>query len=241
MSYAGVAAPKIQRIASNDEKLKCCDLEACELGVEGANAVTLYKHSFFNGLKGNVHILQVADALANNTILQVLILEDNNIGDEGLTQLCEALSSKNTTLKSLNIGNNGITKAGIDKICGMLFRSRYNLIAFRHVVKKQQLNLIKLGGLNLILNTVNDFFFQGNKFGEAGCKAVARVLETENKTLQKIYLGYNAVGEYGAGAFQKTLRTNTSLILVTLNANLSFLCSRLLTRLTLEMIFILQI
>ena len=67
----------------------------------------------------------------------------------------------------------------------------------------------------------SDFSTQGNKFGEAGAKLLAQVLEHDNQTLQKLYVGYNAVGEFGANAFVKTLRTNTTLTMVTP----SFYCS----------------
>ena len=62
---------------------------------------------------------QGAKALAQNTTLKVLVLNNNNIGGEGAKALAEALKT-NTTLTNLNLGSNQIGDEGARAIADAL-------------------------------------------------------------------------------------------------------------------------
>jgi hypothetical protein len=67
-------------------------------------------------------ITAIADALRVNGGLTELSIYGNNVGDEGVDAICEAIkSNKDTKLLSLNgIGNNGIGPVGANIVAAMV-------------------------------------------------------------------------------------------------------------------------
>ena len=51
-------------------------------------------------------------ALRSNTTLEGLNLSENELGDEGIRNLCEGFFGHNTTLRELDLSRNGITAEG---------------------------------------------------------------------------------------------------------------------------------
>ena len=64
-------------------------------------------HVIFTGDSGVVH---VAEGLASNSTLEMLLLADNPFGDEGGLRLTEVLCTDNTTLKVLDLHGTHMTK-----------------------------------------------------------------------------------------------------------------------------------
>ena len=66
-------------------------------------------------------ITAIADALRVNGSLTVLILWRNDLKDEGVSAICEAIqSNKETKLASLNFGDNGIGPVGATAVAAMV-------------------------------------------------------------------------------------------------------------------------
>ncbi len=66
-------------------------------------------------------ITAIADALRVNGGLTALDLSFNNLKDEGVRAVCEAIqSNKETKLASLNLGRNGIGPVGVKSVAAMV-------------------------------------------------------------------------------------------------------------------------
>jgi len=117
----------IKRISSNDPTLTTLDIQANNIGPEGAKALA-------NALKTNTTLTTLdiqannigpegakalADALKTNTILTTLKLWSNNIGPEGAKALANALKT-NTTLTTLDLSRNNIGQEGANALADAL-------------------------------------------------------------------------------------------------------------------------
>jgi len=105
----------------------------------------------------------LADALTNDTNLEILYLHDNHIADLGVQYIAQSLSTKNLTLKTLDLGSNNITDEGAEYLAEML---------------KTNQTLIHL-------------YLRNNKIGDRGIQALANILAYPNKTLEELVLDQN--------------------------------------------------
>ena len=77
--------------------------------------------SFGNRTYSVEGITAIADALRVNGGLTALDLSFNDLKDEGVSAVCEAIqSNKETKLASLNFGNNGISPVGGNAVAAMV-------------------------------------------------------------------------------------------------------------------------
>ena len=66
-------------------------------------------------------ITAIADALRVNGSLTALVLSFNNLKDEGVSAVCEAIqSNKETKLSSLNFRHNGVGPVGANAVAAMV-------------------------------------------------------------------------------------------------------------------------
>jgi Ran GTPase-activating protein (RanGAP) involved in mRNA processing and transport len=105
----------------------------------------------------------LADALINDTNLEILYLHDNHISDLGVQYLSQSLSTKNFTLKTLDLGSNNITDEGAEYLAEML--------------KTNQI-LVHL-------------YLRNNQIGNRGTEALANTLAYPNKILEELVLDQN--------------------------------------------------
>ena len=120
---------------SNNRSFENLILANCEIGNEGAHALAHNNTTLRNlNLRGNmitfmtfpanssITILNLSDnsigaaaaaVLASCTSLKTLILDNNNVGDEGARAFAFA---NGTTLKSLSLGRNNITDTGVEDL-----------------------------------------------------------------------------------------------------------------------------
>ena len=78
-------------------------------------------HSLRRNFLGAEGAAALAPALAANGALTALDLSFNNIDDEGVSAVCEAIqSNKETKLSSLNFRNNGIGPVGANAVAAMV-------------------------------------------------------------------------------------------------------------------------
>lgn len=130
-----------------------------------------------------------------NACLRTLNISWNNIGDEGVNAISDALMA-NTTLESLNLGWNRITTTGRRNICCMTGPPPATPPGWAHRVAL----------------SLSSIFI--------GVKKLAEVLKSYNNTLSSLYLQHNAITPEGAIALAEALRVNTNLTLLNLEHNL---------------------
>ena len=75
---------------------------------------------FYKGLRVASAVV-IASLISNNASLTELNLYHNEVEDEGVTAICEAVqSNKETKLASLNVGSNKIGPAGAKSVAAMV-------------------------------------------------------------------------------------------------------------------------
>ena len=68
----------------------------------------------------NIGCLEFAKFLCENNEVIECKLSNNNINDEGVKHLCDALKNENCKLTNLNLGRNNINDEGIKHLCDAL-------------------------------------------------------------------------------------------------------------------------
>ena len=99
MNIDGYALP-IKKLKGT-EPVESLDLSGKKLGVASA--------------------IVIASLISVNGSLTVLILWMNDLKDEGVSAVCQAIqSNKETKLASLNFGNNGVSPVGANAVAAMV-------------------------------------------------------------------------------------------------------------------------
>jgi Ran GTPase-activating protein (RanGAP) involved in mRNA processing and transport len=106
----------------------------------------------------------LADALKNNTSLQMLYLSYNRLSDRGVQYLASELSTNNSTLVELQLEHNGITDTGVQYLSEMLKNNR---------------SLVHLG-------------LAGNEIGDQGIQLLSDALTQHNTRLEVLNIRENA-------------------------------------------------
>ena len=75
----------------------------------------------------------ITGALASCSNLEVLYMRDNQLSDEGVRYLAEAMSADNSVLTALGLGGNQITDKGVQYLADMLkVNKRLKVLYLRH-------------------------------------------------------------------------------------------------------------
>ena len=175
-------------------------LDLCKqsIGAEGCSFVVqaLWNNTHIKSLLlgtdgiGNAGAGKVAQLVTHNKQLETVYLGCNLIEEEGVETLGAALE-QNTTVKGLWLKRNPIGVAGAKAIA----------------------RLLRTNGHLRTLDLVN------TQIGLEGLQAVCEVLATENRTLERLYLGGNQINAEGAKHLAKMLRHNKTLKALLLNVN----------------------
>ncbi|KAL3936085.1 MAG: hypothetical protein SGBAC_008518 [Bacillariaceae sp.] len=124
-------------------------------------------------------------------LLDRLDLSNNKLGDDGLTQLCRAISKRNgMQLVELRLSNNGIAHGGIETMMSKLLQ--HNLVS---------LSLDK------------------NAIGDQGCQIVAASLNGM-RSLSRLNLGFNQIGSRGVNSLMRSLVACDSIQYISLSGNI---------------------
>ena len=167
-------------------------------------------NEFFNGLKQNSSTKNVVLSCGNQTLVGGVgheIFKSYQKINNNLTRLCI------TGAVLDNGGGNVITETL--RFC----RNLKNINLRRNNITDEQLlpmiEAIK-GGCNTSLEHLDLF---GNRIGNAGCHAIATLLEHTNSNIQTLYLGRNQIGNEGATVLANSLANNTKLQSIWLSSN----------------------
>ena len=144
-------------------------LRANKIGCLGCKEISEFLVSFFT---------TVSDG---NCKLSSLELGVNNVTDEGVTYLVEALKHSNCKLNTLNLSNNNITDKGAECLAE----------ALKH-------NNCKLNSLYLLQNNITD----------KGVECFAEALKHSNCKLNTLDFSYNNVTNKGAECLAEALKHN---------------------------------
>jgi Ran GTPase-activating protein (RanGAP) involved in mRNA processing and transport len=163
-------------------------------------------------------VCALAEALQQNTVLETLILRDNAIGPEGACSLARALQH-NIGLTRLLLCQNFIGPTGAAAFAKLL---QHNKILTNLYLEGNHILLEGAEALAIALqdNTVlSSLSLKGNHLGPEGATvAIAEALQ-HNNTLISLMLGDNSLGLTDVTAIAKALRHNTVLTSLDLSRN----------------------
>ncbi len=182
-------------------------------------------------------LLQLAEVLGSNNVIQSLDLASNEINSSCLKLLIPALE-KNKTLTNINLSRNNISSRSINKLSALLEKNKTitalnlsdndfsdsEIIAIANMLEKNKsltsimlcANSIGDRGISLIAialkknKTLMHIDLSCNKISPVGAKILAELLEC-NDVLRSLELNSNVVGFLGATAFAKCLKINKTL------------------------------
>ncbi|KAJ8607622.1 hypothetical protein CTAYLR_005768 [Chrysophaeum taylorii] len=154
-----------------------------------------------------------AKVLAGIKEEECLISSSCNIGDQGAWRLAEALG-KNTALRRIGLGRNGISDDGAAAIAASLKKNILLKELYLH-----SNNISDDGAAELAtVSTLDCLGLQKNLIGDAGAVAFAEHLRCSN--LRKLLLAHNRIGDEGARALATALgSSNCKLELLNLQGN----------------------
>jgi Ran GTPase-activating protein (RanGAP) involved in mRNA processing and transport len=157
--------------------------------------------------KKTSEVMAIADFIKTNATLEHLDISGNNIDDNDLKAVLEALKA-NAVLKCIKIS--GIKDESAIAIA--------NILKTNTALKKINLEFSAISAFGAIAiadvlknnTTVEELNVSNNKIGEGGTIAIAEVLEA-NKTLKSLVLKSNNIGVKGLERISEALRINKTL------------------------------
>lgn len=165
---------------------------------------------------GTSGALSLASALRQNQSLVELRARANELGDEGVGAICEALAARGDAAESegssssgggirvVDFGNNSLTSDGAAPLAELLAN---------RTLRELNLYMNELGDAGATVlskalkgdRTLRSLDLGGNAVGPDGARALADAL-SGNRTLHSLELGYNPIGPQGAAALAGALK-----------------------------------
>ena len=176
------------------------------------------------GCKQIQPLLAISDKKCNDAILRRLNRHGNEIEDEGVKHLPEALTHSNCKLKSLNLSTNFIKDGGVKHLAEALTHSNCKLNSlnlFSNFIKEEGVKHLpealthsncKLKSLNLSTNFIKD----------GGVKHLAEALTHSNCKLNSLNLSSNFIKEEGVKHLAEAV-THNNCKLNSLNLSSNFI------------------
>ena len=182
-----------------------------KLRVYGANqALDAANTEFFDGIKRNSSISDLILQCSNQTLIGGVeheILKSYQKINNNLTRLCIQYAVLD------NGGGNVITET-------LRWCTNIKIINLEEnsITDEQLLPMIEAikGGCH---SSLEHLYLFGNRIGNAGCEALATLLEHTNSNIQTLYLDENQIGNEGATAIANSLANNTKLKRLDLRIN----------------------
>ena len=171
-------------------------LRANKIGCLGCKEISEFLVSFFTS---------VSDG---NCKLSSLYLVDNNVTDEGVTYLVEALKHSNCKLNTLNLSFNNVTDKGAECLAEALKHSNCKLNRlhlFKNNVTDKGVECLAeaLKHSNCKLNTLD---LSENNVTEKGAECLAEALKHSNCKLNSLDLWQNKITEEGVNYLAEALK-----------------------------------
>jgi hypothetical protein len=196
-------------------ELKHCSLLKNSLDIESATVVTIL---MLDGNDiGDEGAKAIAEVLKVNAVVTTLDLADNSIEDEGAIAIAESLKV-NAVLTTLQLSGNNI---GVDGAFAIAEALKVNAVVTD--LRLWNNNICDDGAKAIAealkVNAVLTFLrLSGNNIGVDGAKAIAEALKV-NAVLTTLDLIYNNIGPEGAIAIAEALKVNAALTKLNLENN----------------------
>ncbi|KAF9177180.1 hypothetical protein BGZ51_009033, partial [Haplosporangium sp. Z 767] len=159
----------------------------------------------------------LAETLKTNTTLTTLDLGNNSIKDNGALALSDALKT-NSTLITLNLGNNSIGDKGAVALSDAL-KTNSTLITLNLRFNSIGVNgAVALSDVLKTNSTLTTLNLEKNSIGDNGAVALSDALKV-NSTLITLNLRFNSIGDKGAVVLSEALKTNSTLTTLNLGSN----------------------
>ena len=160
---------------------------------------------------------------AKDIPLAKLYLRTNALGDTSVDSLCQFLES-NSTLEKLDLSRNSIGTAGGVAIFNSFHRNRVSRIRCLNLSHNEIVDLDEGNfGVRALLSknrTLRVLNLEGNLIHDEGAQSLAKGIHTNDTTvLERLYLGWNGIGDDGTIALAKMLEENTSMRVLGLGEN----------------------
>ncbi|XP_043537004.1 NACHT, LRR and PYD domains-containing protein 3-like [Chiloscyllium plagiosum] len=220
LSYCGLGTEGIQRLASALHKCKALRLRGNNLTDNGVKLLseTLKREDcqiqildLSSNDLSHTDAQELAKGLSSNSSLTQLNLSQNKLGDTGVTNVCEALSSPQCKIQSLLLCENLIRGKVVEKLM-LTLSTNWSLTSLN-------LNKNKLGdqGIRLMIAalgqrscTLQTLELEGNGITNAYTEDLA-VAPTTNVALTKVNLSDNLLTDQSALALSTLTRRHPSL------------------------------
>ena len=154
--------------------------------------------------------------------LERLYLGQNELGDDGIGNICKSLrqNARTNTIKILSLNDNNIENHGATSI-GKMLRDVNNLECLNlrnNKIDNDGVAQIASGLRKNGYNTVNMLRLGHNQIDDQGASFLSDAL-VDNHTLEKLDLEGNALGVVGAESLAKALESNSTLLVLSLGYN----------------------
>ena len=178
--------------------------------IDEEDSLDAANNEFFNGLKRNSSITDLALHCRNQTLI-------GGVGHE----ILKSYQKINNNLTCLYIHHAVLDNGGGNVIAETLrWCTNIQIINFRHnrITDEKLLPMteaIKVG----CYTSLENLTLYGNRIGNAGCHALATLLEDPHCSLQTLDLDNNQIGKEGATAIANSLVNNTKIQTLELQSN----------------------
>ncbi|KAI2654252.1 Protein phosphatase 1 regulatory subunit 37 [Labeo rohita] len=172
-----------------------------------------------NNLNGYQDSMQLGDLLKYNSTLKTLDLSNNTMCDSGLEEICDALSSQKTGLRTLILSNNHITHLGMSHLQNILPRLKTleTLNLGKNILENRGIHTLKE---SLMINrSLLQLGLASTGITCEGAVTLAEIL-AESPQIQRLDVRQNQVLAGGLMALALALKINRSLIRLDLDQHL---------------------
>lgn len=230
------------KLASNCQALKRCIKIAKDITKGKSFKVLNLSSTDLN--KTGVKV--IADALLNNSVIEELILNDNDHIDDEIKELLQPLMFTCRNLKKVGLAGTGVTETIQKEFCDMSVRYRLTILSLSEVkltlegieaiadflandgialcsltIEMCEMEDAGADALTLAMTINSTILFlnlSGNKIGDEGIKAFVLALAF-NETLTELNLADNSIGTSGGSEVFIALKQNKTLRSLRLDGN----------------------
>ena len=204
-------------------RLRRVDFEALATGLKVSTSLVSF--IFENSELDDIDMGIIASGLdaAKDMPLKKLYLRANSIGDAAMDALAPFLQA-NTTLEKFDVSRNSVTRLGGFAIFAAFAQNGLARIRYLNLAKNK-LRKIKddISGIGPFLErnrSLRILNLEGNGLEDECIEALSVGLQRNERTiLERLYLGWNTIGDLGAIGLARMLETNNSIRILGLGEN----------------------
>ena len=238
--------PEFVNLELTSCRLRDDDIESLANAIVGNNIIKRIELAY--NFITHIGVMHLVNALAENTSLEYLDLEDNSISDQGTKAISQLLQNPKCSIRYLDLKSNSITGVGfhyiadtlaltttLDSIClsnnlfdqGSLSSFTEKLVSTKSLTKLYLDGVLNNGsGLSYIASGLQGntslrlLSLCSNGIKQSGLRSLATALE-KNSTIQELNLTNNKISSEGCARLSKGIAANRSLTHLDLSDNVN--------------------